>query len=1062
MIDRLVTLCFQRRGLVWLVFAFAALYGVFCWKQLPIEAYPDIADTTSQIVTQVPGLAAEEIEQQITVPLERALLATPGMHVLRSRSLFALSLITVVFDDGVDGYWARQRLQERINDVDLPYGAKPGLDPYSSPTGEVYRYTLESRTRSLRELSELQAWTVIPHLKKVAGVVDVTNFGGLTTQFMLEVDPQRLLQYGVTLAQVVDAINANNASSGGGVLDRGEISYVVRGVGLLQSLDDMGQTVVKTTNAGVPVLVRDLGRLAYGNVERRGVLGKDGDSDAVSGIVLLLKDTNPSQALEGIHAAVDALNSRMLPPDVRIVPYLDRTTLIARTMDTVGHTLVEGLVVVTLVLLLFLGSPRAALIVALTIPMALLLAFVFMHHVHIPANLLSLGAIDFGILVDGAVVVVEGMLRLREEREDRPLTPRDAVAATLQVARPIFFGMCVIAAAYLPLFAFERIEYKLFAPMASAVGAALAGALAVALFLTPALAWLAFRRPRKVFHNPVLHALDTRYGRFLQRAVGRGRWWLATLCVALLALVGLGATIGRDFLPYLDEGSIWLQVQLPPGITLDKAQQMADALRSAAREFPEVSYIVTQTGRNDDGTDYWTPSHIEASVGLHPYKTWKSGWTKQQLIGHMAARFARMPGYSVGFMQPMIDGVQDKLSGAHSDLTLKVFGDDLDNDRRVAEQVVAVLKNVPGAADVAVDVEPPLPNLRIALDRAAAARLGVNASDVAQLIATGIGGAAIGQLYVGEKSYDMTVRFGPEARGSVDAIGRLRLASASGAQVPLADVARIGTTQGQSVIVREGGERHILVKLNVRGRDLAGFLGDARAAIARQVQFDPQHVRLEWGGQFENLQRAEARMAVILPLTLGLMLLLLFGAFGNLRQPLMVLGMVPLAMIGGLAGLHLRGMTLNVSSAVGFIALFGVAVLSGVLMVSQINRLRREGGRSLREAVVEGAATRMRPVLMTATVAACGLIPAMLATGLGSDVQRPLASVVVFGLISATALTLLLLPAIYHAVEAWAERRAACRAARAAARGDSDLDWDVPDTPPAAADQPVQPHSPGH
>lgn len=1058
MIERFVSLCFQRRNLVWLVFAFAALYGAFSWKQLPIEAYPDIADTTSQIVVQVPGLAAEEIEQQITVPLERALLATPGMHVLRSRSLFALSLITVVFEDGVDGYWARQRLQERINEVNLPYEAKAELDPYSSPTGEVYRYTLESPVRSLRELSELQSWTVIPRLKKAAGVADVTNFGGLTTQYMLELAPQRLLQYGVTLAEVVEAINANNASGGGSVLDRGEVSYVIRGVGLLRSLEDMGQVVVKASKDGVPVLVKDLGRLIYGEVERRGVLGKDDDSDAVSGIVLLLKDTNPSQALQGIHAAVDELNGRLLPADVKVVPYLDRSTLIDRTIDTVGHTLIEGLVVVTLVLLLFLGSPRAAMIVALTIPMSLLLAFVFMHHARIPANLLSLGAIDFGILVDGAVVVVEGMLRLREQRAGRPLSPHDAITATLQVARPIFFGMCVIATAYLPLFAFERIEYKLFAPMASAVSAALAGALAVALLLTPALAWLAFRHPRKIFHNPVLHRMETRYGRFLQRAVGRGRWWAVTLSVALLTLLGLGATIGRDFLPYLDEGSIWLQVQLPPGITLSKAQHMADELRSAAREFPEVSYVVTQTGRNDDGTDYWTPSHIEASVGLHPYKSWKSGWTKQELISHMEARFARMPGYSVGFMQPMIDGVQDKLSGAHSDLTLKVFGDDLDHDRRVADQLVALLKTVPGAADVAVDIEPPLPNLRIELDRAAAARLGVNAADVAQLISTGIGGASIGDLYVGEKSYDIAVRFTPAARGSVDAISQLRLSSSNGARVPLADVARISTTQGQSVIVREGGERHILVKLNVRGRDLASFLDEAHATIDREIQLDPQHIRLEWGGQFENLQRAEARMALILPLTLSLMLVLLFGAFGNLRQPLMVLATVPLAMIGGLAGLHLRGMTLNVSSAVGFIALFGVAVLSGVLLVSQINRLRREAGLALREAVIEGAVNRMRPVLMTAAVAAFGLMPAMLATDLGSDVQRPLATVVVYGLTSATALTLLLLPSIYYAVEAWTERRAQRRAAGAANQGD--IDWDLLDTQ-ASADHPEQPHT-GH
>lgn len=1028
MIETIVSTCFRRRGIAWLVFAFVALYGFWCWKQLPLEAYPDIADVTSQIVTQVPGLGAEEMEQQITIPLERALLGTPGMHVLRSRSLFALSLITVVFDDGTDGYFARQRLQERLNEVTLPYDAVPGLDPYTSPTGEIYRYTLESRTRSLRELSELQFWTVIPRLKKVPGVVDVTNFGGLTTQFMLELEPERLRQYDLSLQEVKDAINANNANGGGSVVDRGEQSYVVRGVGLLRSLQDMGNVAVKS-KSGVPVLVKDLGTLSYGNVERRGILGKDDNPDTIEGIVLLLKDYNPSRALQGVHAAVDDLNRNLLPKDVRLVAYLDRSSLIDATLHTVGSTLGEGMLLVALVLLLFLGSPRAAAIVALTIPLSLLIAFVFMHHFHIPANLLSLGAIDFGILVDGAVVLVENILRKREEQQDRPLQARDAIRATLQVARPIFFGMAVIVCAYLPLFAFQRIEYKLFSPMAYAVGAALAGALVVALTLIPALAWLAFRKPRKVFHNRVVEALSRRYAGFLAHTVGRTRWLLATCAAAAIALLLLFATLGRDFLPYLDEGSLWLQVQMPPGITLDKASAMASELRRVTREFPEVSYMVTQTGRNDDGTDYWTPSHIEASVGLRPYRQWPRGLSKQQLIDRLAARYARMPGYSVAFMQPMIDGVQDKLSGAHSDLTVKVFGEDLAEVRGIADRLADVLKRVPGSADVAVDVEPPLPNLKIELDRAAAARHGISAADVADLIATGVGGTPIGQLYVGERNYDMTVRFPPARRDSPDAIGNLALKAPGGAWVPLADVAHIGTVSGESVIVREMARRNIIVRLNVRGRDLAGFLDEAQAAVARAVKFDPKRIQIGWGGQFENLARAEARLALILPMTLGIMFLLLFGAFGNLRHPLLVLAAVPLAMLGGLAALHLRGMTLNVSSAVGFIALFGVAVLNGVLLIAQINRLRAEEGRSLHDAVLEGARSRMRPVLMTATVAALGLTPAMLATGLGSDVQRPLATVVVGGLVTATVLTLALLPSLYHLVE----DRIARRQARAAA-----------------------------
>jgi cobalt-zinc-cadmium resistance protein CzcA len=1022
MIDSIVTTCFNRRGIVWLVFCFVALYGAFSWKQLPIEAYPDIADVTSQIVTQLPGVSAEEMEQQVTIPLERALLGTPGMHVLRSRSLFALSLITVVFDDGTDGYFARQRLQERLGDATLPRGATPGLDAYTSPTGEIYRYTLESKTRNLRELSELQFWTVIPRLKKVRGVVDVANFGGITTQFMLELDPDRLRQYGLSLQQVKDALNNNNASGGGSVIDRGEQSYVVRGTGLLRSLDDMGNVVV-TAKSGTPVLVKDLGELKYGNVERRGILGKDDNPDTIEGITLLLKDFNPSEALTGVHEAVRDLNEHLLPKDVKVVAYLDRTSLIDATLHTVGFTLAEGMLLVTVVLLLFLGSPRAAAIVALTIPLALLIAFIFMHHFRIPANLLSLGAIDFGILVDGAVVLVENILRRREQEEGRALTAQDAIAATLQVARPIFFGMGVIVAAYLPLFAFQRIEYKLFSPMAYAVGAALVGALIVALTLIPGLAWLAFRKPRRMFHNRPLEALGRRYGRFLERGVGKAGWVVSTCVAAVVGLGLLGATIGRDFLPYLDEGSLWLQVTMPPGITLDKASAMSSELRRVTLEFPEVAYMVTQTGRNDDGTDYFTPSHIECSVGLHPYKEWKSGLTKQELIAKLAARYAQMPGYSVGFMQPMIDGAQDKLSGAHSDLTVKVFGDDLGEVRRIANQVAETLKRVPGAADVSLDVEPPLPNLNIDLDRAAAARYGLNAADVSDLIATAIGGASLGTLYVGEKSYDMTARFPAGVRSNPESIANLMLTTPSGAKVPLSEVAHVGTTSGESVIVREMARRHIIVKLNVRGRDLSSFLAQAEPLVANDVKFDKQRVQIEWGGQFENLERAESRLMVILPMTLGIMFLLLFGAFRNLRQPLLVLAAVPLAMLGGLAALHLRGMTLNVSSAVGFIALFGVAVLNGVLMIAQINRLRSEEGKPLRDAVLEGAASRMRPVLMTATVAAFGLTPAMLATGLGSDVQRPLATVVVGGLVTATALTLLLLPALYHLIEERAARR---------------------------------------
>ena len=1016
MIDAIVTTCLKRRGIVWLVFVLVALYGMYCWTQLPLEAYPDIADTTSQVVTQVPGLAAEEVEKQITIPLEREIMGTPGMYVMRSKSTFGLSLITVVFQDGAEDYWSRQRLQERIGGVTLPYGAQPGLDALTSPIGEIYRYTLESKTRDLRELSELQFWKVIPRLKQVAGIADVSNFGGLTTQFQLEFDPARLIKYNVTLSQITQAINANNSSAGGSVMNRGEQGFVVRGVGLISGLEDLGNVVVTEKN-GVPVLVKDLGEVKLGSQERHGILGKDDKADTIEGIVLLLKGENPSRVLAGVHDAVRDLNENILPKDVQLVPYIDRTMLVKATVHTVGKTLVEGMVLVTLVLLLFLGSPRAALIVAVTIPLSLLTAFICMHQFKIPANLLSLGAIDFGIVVDAAIVVMENILRRREAHEGRALKPRDVLKATLQVTRPIFFGMVVIITAYTPLFAFQRIEYKLFSPMAFAIGFALLGALAVGLLLIPGLAYVAYKKPRKLFRNPVLEKLGAWYEVVLQRIVGRSMLTLVAFGFAFVCVVGFGATIGRDFLPYLDEGSLWLQVTLPPGISFDKATEMSNTLRRAALEFKEVSYIVTQLGRNDDGTDPFTPSHIESSVGLHPQETWASGWTKQELIAHMAARFAQLPGTDVGFTQPMIDGVLDKLAGAHSDLVVKIYGNDFAETRRIAGEVEQTLKVVPGAADVVVDQEPPLPQVRIEIDRGAAARYGINVSDVAELIGTGIGGAPVAQIFVEERRYDVAVRFKADARSDPQALGRLMLTSPGGQRIALAQVASVRLDDGESTITREMGKRHLTVRLNLRGRDLASFLDDAKQKIEAAVHYDHSHIQLSWGGQFENQQRAQARLMLIMPMVLVIMFVLLFAQFKNLWQPTMILLSVPLGAIGGLVALHLRDMTLNVSSAVGFIALFGVAVMNGIIMVSNLNRLHIDEGMPLLQAVIQGARERFRPVLMTATVAALGLLPAALAHGLGSDVQRPLATVVVGGLITATGLTLVWLPALYYLVE---------------------------------------------
>jgi len=1022
MIDRLVGWALNRRVLAFALFAMLAAAGVYSWLQLALEAYPDIADTTAQVVTQYPGHAAEEMEQQVTMPLERELAGTPGLQMMRSRTTFALSLITLVFKDGTDDYWARQRINERIQNVTLPAGAVPGLDPISSPIGEIYRYTLESPHRTPRELKDLQDWVVFPQLKQVPGVADVTLFGGETVSFQLLVDPRRLAQYHLALRDVEAAIGANNANAGGSVVVSGEQGMVVRGIGLITSLSDFGNVIV-ASRGGVPVVIHDLGTVQWGTLQREGVVGKDTASDVVTGIVLLLRGVNPSPVLDAIHARVDQLNNGLLPPDVKVVPYLDRSSLIHTTIHTVSRTLIEGMLLVTLVTFLYVGSLRGALLISITIPMALLFAFVCMHATHIPANLLSLGAIDFGILVDGSIVLVETVLRRRESKPESELSETDVRTAAVQVARPIFFATVIIIVSYLPLFAFERVERKLFTPMAFTVGYALLGALIVALLLMPGLAYVAYRKPLRIRHNPVLLRITEAYEQLLTVVLARPRLAIIPGAVATVLALVLGAALGKDFLPYLDEGSIWLQVELPPGISLEKGSEMAAQLRGVVRTFPEVSYVVTQLGRNEDGTDPWTPSHIEASVGLKPYGEW--GGDKQALIRRMDRRFKEMPGFQIGFSQPMIDGVQDMVAGAHSELVIRVFGEDFAGMRRTAEEVRDVLATVPGAADPAIDQEPPLPQLQIQVDRAAAARYGVNVADVADLVQTGIGGQAVSQVFLGARRYDVTLRFTDDARNSPGAIGALQVVSESGLRIPLSQVAEVHQGSGESTITHEMGRRHLTVKLDLRNRDLASFIKDAQREIAVRVHYDHSRYHLEWGGAFENQQRAQARLALIVPAALAAVFVLLYGLFVDFGHAGLILLNVPIALLGGVLALHLRGMTLNVSSAVGFIALFGVAVQNGVIMVANLNRMKSMVGLTLVDAIIYGAAERLRPVLMTASVATLGLMPAALARGVGSDVQRPLATVIVGGLITATSLTLIVLPVLYAALE---NRRARRRA----------------------------------
>ena len=1021
MINQLIALCFRRRHLAWVIAILVVIFGYVSWTRMAVEAYPDISDVTVQVSTQVPGLAAEEIEQQITTPLERALSNTPGLITMRSSSTFALSLITLVFKDGSEDYFVRQRVNERISGVTLPAGVQAGLDAVSSPSGEIFRYTLESDSKNLMQLSEIQKWLVIPAFKQVAGIADVNNFGGFSKEFQLELDPAQLQRYNLALNDVVNAINNNSANAGGGRIARGEQSFVVRGIGQIHSLDELGAVVVTQSN-GSPVQIRDLGKLQYGHQEREGILGKDGNPDTIEGIVLMLKYENPSRVLEGVHAQVEQLQKKLAAMDVKIVPYIDRDDLVKLTVHKVSHTVLEGIGLVCIVLILFLGSPRSAIVAAVAIPIALVTVFIIMSETKMPANLFSLGAIDFGIVVDGAIVVMESILLRREKNPAAELSEEDILATVSQVARPIFFATLIIVAAYLPLFAFQRAEGKLFTPMAYTVSYALLGALLCTLMLIPGLAYTALRKPRKVFHNRPLIWLTERYRSVLGGMLARPVIAYVISALTLVAVVLLGASAGREFLPELDEGALWLQVQLPSGISLDKSSEMASELRRNLRQFPEISYVVTQLGRNDSGTDSWTPSHIEVPVGLKPYDQWPAGESKAQLIARLNACFATMPGFSVGISQPIIDGVNDAIGGAHSPLVLRVYGKNLQESRRIGSQIVGILGTIRGTASASLFQEPPIPQMVVKIEREAAARYGINAADIAALIQTGVGGAPVTVVYVGDRTYNVTARFPKSSKSGPETLGALLLNSSSGAKIALSSVASITLHTGESTISHEGSERQITVRIDNRGRDLTSYLDEAQARIGKEVTFNPAEVRLEWAGQFENERRAQARLSVILGLVLLLMAVLLFFQFGKLRQAVLILGVVPMATLGGLIAVHLTGETLNVATAVGFIALFGVSVQNGIIMVANFRRVRGDG-LALGASVIAGATERLRPVLMTATVASFGMLPAALATGVGTDVQRGLATVVVGGLVVSTLLTLFILPTLYFAMERYYESK---------------------------------------
>jgi heavy metal efflux system protein len=1014
MIARLVRLALTQRFASLLLGVMLVGAGIWAFRQLSIEAYPDISDTQVVVITLFPGHAAEEIEQQVSVPIERALNSVPNVIARRSRTIFGLSVVELTFEYGTNDYFARQVVLEKLRDAQLPDGAAPTLGPLSTPIGELYRYTLEAPGYDSRRLREIEDWVIEPRLLQVPGVTDITPFGGLVTQYQIEVDPTALTKYSLSIRDVAQAVDANNQNAGGAMLDNRQQSLVVRGVGLIKSVADI-ENIVVSASGGVPVFVRDLARVRIGAAPPTGIFAVDDRPDHVEGIVLMRRGENPSEVLRGIHETIDALNGGDLPPGVRIVPIYDRTDLVGNTLHTVTHTLLEGLVIVVAVLFLFLGSARAALLTAATIPLSLLFAFVCMHLTGIPANLLSLGALDFGIIVDGTLIMVEHVVHVLSER--RPGTREGAFdvirTAALEVERPIFFSLLIIVAAYIPLFTLERVERRLFTPMAFTVCYALIGSMLLALTLVPVLATYLFRRMPKTWDNPALGWLAAWYHRALEATLRRPGRVVAIASAAVAGACGVALLLGTEFLPQLDEGVLWIRANFPAGISLTKSAELAAAIRGIVRRSPEVRSITSQTGRNDDGTDPYGPNRNEFFVELTPYDTWPRGTSKADLVEDLSRRLrSAIPGGFFSFTQPIIDNVTEAVTGSPADLAVILTGPDLTELRRLASQTLAVLRTVPGAADTGIEQEEDQAQLQLSIDRQAVARYGINVRDVQDVIELAIGGRTIGTFFDGERRFSIAARYVADARADPDAIGAILVTTRDGGRIPLSQLASIRVVPGASIIARRENRRQISVRTNIRGRDQGGFVADAQRRFDAAVTL-PSGYRVDWGGQFENLARARRRLTVILPVTIVVIFALLFATFGSATWAGLVLLNVPFSLVGGVLALYLRRINLSVSAAVGFISLFGVAVMSGVLVVSDINRRRRDTSVTVRAAIVQGARAQLRPVLMMVIVAMLGMVPAARATGIGSDIQRPLATVVVGGLLSTLVLTLLALPALY-------------------------------------------------
>ena len=1026
MIRRVVDFALNNRLLV---LAFALLLfagGIVAFRDLPIEAYPDVADNYVEVITQWPGISAEQVEQQVTIPLEVVMNGIPHVVHLRSFSLFGLSDLKLIFDDESDNDWNRERVLERLSQVTLPPGISPQMGTDWSPVGQIYFFTLHSTNPKYdpMELKSLEDWIVEKNFKAVPDVVDVASFGGPTREYQVRVDPNKLVSYGLSLAQVEQQLANNNVNAGGSFIQEGLQQINVRSVGLVDRAQDIEHTVIMTKN-GTPLRVKDIAAVSQGPKIRLGQFAKAihrengkiiDNEDVVSGIVLLRKGAAADTALRGINKKVKELNDHILPPGVKVVPFIDRSDLVHFTTHTVLHNLTEGMILVSLILLLFLGNVRGALIVAATIPFSLLFASICLDLRHIPANLLSLGALDFGMVVDGAVVMVENIVRHLGHKNGNFKTPSERISeASHEVQRPVFYAIAIIITAYLPIFTLQRVEGRLFHPMAWTVAFALLGALLFSILITPVLASFAFRNGAHEWHNPIMHFLTERYRTAVRWAIRRraltvGAGVLGLFVALYLALSGV---IGSEFLPHLDEGALWVRGTLAPSTGPDEGIRVSNQARIILCSFPEVPQCTSQTGRPDDGTDTTSFFNTEYFVDLKPKEQWRPVFheNKDELIAAMNRELNKIPGVVWGFSQPIEDNMEEAVSGVKGELATKVYGDDLKVLEETADQIVGIMRGVKGIEDLGVFRVLGQPNLNVGVDRDAAARYQINVADVQDAIQTAVGGNALTEVLQGEARYDLTLRYLPSYRDTKDAIENIRLLSPSGERVSLAQLCKISESDGGSEIYREGNQRYVAIKYSVRGRDLGSAVEEAMKKINDGIKLPPGY-HIDWEGEYESQKRADERLLIVLPITILLIFIILYTMFKSFKWALLILANVAMARIGGLLALLITGTNFSVSSGVGFLALFGVSVQTGVIMLEYINQLRARRY-SIEDAAVEGAVLRLRPIMMTMLVATLGLLPAALSHAIGSDSQRPFAIVIVGGLIADLVMSIFLLPTLY-------------------------------------------------